>query len=291
LPIDDYYPFGLTFNEYQRENSLLNKYLFIGKEMQYDLSLNWADYGARMYMPDIGRWGVVDPMADRMRRHSPYNYAFDNPMRFIDPDGMAPEGVGGPCGDQPCPEKKEEPNILEKALNAFGSWLGSVADMMTIGDDFDSSDPESIKKVEKTADNANEVTTVAAVGKNITEGEVTPYVSIAAGKQSSEGGLSALAPGYGQVTITPGSVELETGYDYTAAPEPFSISVSVGLQFGSSNGSVDGNVGATVGARNIGFEAGSTTNLGQQNVGVVVSTSSSWGSVSGGASTPILKRK
>jgi len=113
LEENHYYPYGLKHSNYNSDylrferinegilikdpvrpptslgrSPLFYNYKYNGKELQDDLGLNLYDYGARNYDPSTGKWMNIDPLAEMDRSFSPYVFARDNPVYFVDPDGM-----------------------------------------------------------------------------------------------------------------------------------------------------------------------------------------------------------
>jgi RHS repeat-associated protein len=88
--MNDYYPFGMTYNSYSVSSMQPNVLLGGGKEVQDELAIGFTDFGARMYMPEIGRWNGLDLMADNKKNLplSPYQYANNNPVLYVDPFGL-----------------------------------------------------------------------------------------------------------------------------------------------------------------------------------------------------------
>lgn len=85
----DYYPFGslIPGRSYNLNNGY--RYGFNGKENDNEVKGygEQVDFGARIYDPRIGRWLSVDPLSAKYAMASPYAFALNNPVMFIDPDG------------------------------------------------------------------------------------------------------------------------------------------------------------------------------------------------------------
>lgn len=95
--MNHYYPFGGLF----ASTSSVQPYKYNGKELDRKGGLDWYDYGARMYDAALGRWHVVDPMAENNHSITPYGYCSNNPLNCIDPDGKQVIPVPLPYGPLP----------------------------------------------------------------------------------------------------------------------------------------------------------------------------------------------
>ena len=79
-------PFGETLVD-EHLNSNKSPFCFNAKEL--DEATGNYYYGARYYNPKCSTWLSVDPLAEKYPSWSPYNYTMNNPIKFVDPDGLA----------------------------------------------------------------------------------------------------------------------------------------------------------------------------------------------------------
>ena len=129
---NNYFPFGMSHLNSGTANfgtGSYKNYKYNGKELQ---ETGMYDYGARFYMPDIGRWGVIDPLAEVSKRWTPYNYAYNNPIRNIDPDGNAPEDTieTGCCPDPPVSDVDVAWEFTEMIAGGINSVRASVSNLV-----------------------------------------------------------------------------------------------------------------------------------------------------------------
>jgi RHS repeat-associated protein len=87
----DYYSFGMLMTK-KFNGGISNSYKYNGKELQEDSfngnDLDWYDYGARFYDPQLGRFSGLDPIASNYASVTPYNYAENRPIDCIDLWGL-----------------------------------------------------------------------------------------------------------------------------------------------------------------------------------------------------------
>lgn len=121
-----YYPFGMEMNgEWFATVAPEGNYTYNGKEWNEAIGL--LDYGARYYDPAIARFPSVDRFAEKFAWQSPYVYAGNNPIKFIDMNGDSIVGVNETSAQRAL-------NIIQGSFGS-GASAESMASLFSLGSD------------------------------------------------------------------------------------------------------------------------------------------------------------
>ena len=109
---EQYDPWGLSLTGLSSLTvANASRFKYINREEQQ--GLGWIDLMARQYDPQTGRFMGVDPLAEVVSKFSPYAYVYNNPISFIDPDGMLGE-------DPYAPKKQKDGSYLLREVTIKG---------------------------------------------------------------------------------------------------------------------------------------------------------------------------
>lgn len=123
-----YYPYGMEMSSLSTGSSS-NKYFYNGKELQDGLNLDWYDYGARFYDPQIGRFTTIDPLAEKYHSISTFAYCFNNPIRFIDPDGRSATNYEDEEGKRLLTTNDGNNSTITVKKDQMGKFINGVHEM------------------------------------------------------------------------------------------------------------------------------------------------------------------
>ena len=106
---------GLELGDSHQNLKQQFEYKFNGKQENGFTGL--TDFGGRWLDKYLGVWTQVDPLACKMPSISPYAYALNNPLKYIDPDGRVVRLANNYAGGME--------NIAKIAATSYGSAVMS----------------------------------------------------------------------------------------------------------------------------------------------------------------------
>ena len=134
---EEYYPFGLTFNGYRKENSVSNRWQFQGQEHVDDLNLGWEMFKWRNHQSDIGRFFNIDKLSEKYYYNSPYAFSENKVVAHRELEGLESVGINDhDVVDAMIPKAESKSGLLDAVgsmASAIGNWLAENMPLPTGG--------------------------------------------------------------------------------------------------------------------------------------------------------------